>query len=153
MIDEAAAIYCEDAVNDAVKQGAKVLLGNRRVGALYSPTVVDRVPADAKLVFKETFGPVAPMIRFKTIDEAIKIINGTEFGLSSGICTNRLDYITRFVEELEVGTVNIWEVPGYRIEMSPFGGIKNSGLGYKEGVLEAMKSFTNVKTYSLPWPT
>ncbi len=152
VIDEAAAKYCEDAVNDAVNQGAKVLLGHKRKGALYCPTVVDHVPADAKLVFKETFGPVAPMIRFKTIDEAIKIINATEFGLSSGICTNRLDYITQFIEELEVGTVNIWEVPGYRIEMSPFGGIKNSGLGYKEGVLEAMKSFTNVKTYSLPWP-
>ena len=62
-----------------------------------------------------------------------------------------LDYITRFVRELEVGTVNVWDVPGYRIEMSPFGGIKDSGLGYKEGVIEAMKSFTNVKTYSLPW--
>ena len=69
-----------------------------------------------------------------------------------GVCTNRLDYITRFINELEVGTVNVWEVPGYRIEMSPFGGIKDSGLGYKEGVVEAMKSFTNVKTYSLPWP-
>ena len=68
-----------------------------------------------------------------------------------GVCTNRLDYITRFVDELEVGTVNIWEVPGYRIEMSPFGGIKDSGLGYKEGVVEAMKGFTNVRTYSLPW--
>ena len=63
-----------------------------------------------------------------------------------------LDHITRFINELEVGTVNVWEVPGYRIEMSPFGGIKDSGLGYKEGVVEAMKSFTNVKTYSLPWP-
>ena len=71
--------------------------------------------------------------------------------LSSGVCTNRLDYITRFIDELDVGTVNVWEVPGYRIEMSPFGGIKDSGLGYKEGVLEAMKSYTNVKTYSLPW--
>ena len=56
-----------------------------------------------------------------------------------------------YIQNLEVGTVNIWEVPGYRIEMSPFGGIKDSGLGYKEGVIEAMKSFTNVKTFSLPW--
>ena len=63
-----------------------------------------------------------------------------------------IDHITKFVNELEVGTVNIWEVPGYRIEMSPFGGVKDSGLGYKEGVVEAMKSFTNVRTYSLPWP-
>src|SRR3546814_7427492 len=82
------------------------------------------------------------------IDDAIRISNSTAYGLSSGVCTNHLEHITRFVSELRVGTVNVWEVPGYRIEMSPFGGIKDSGLGYKEGVLEAMKSFTNVKTRS-----
>ena len=92
-----------------------------------------------------------PIIRIADIDEAISIANCTSFGLSSGVCTNRLDYITRFISELNHGTVNIWEVPGYRIEMSPFGGIKDSGLGYKEGVIEAMRSFTNVKTFSLPW--
>jgi putative phosphonoacetaldehyde dehydrogenase len=151
VIDEASAIYCEEAVNDAVKAGAKLLYGNIRKGALYSPTVVDHVPYDCRLVKIETFGPVSPVIRVKNIDEAIKVSNSTVYGLSSGICTNRLDYITRFVRELEVGTVNVREVPGYRIEMSPFGGIKDSGLGYKEGVIEAMKCFTNVKTYSLPW--
>ena len=109
------------------------------------------MPYDCELVREETFGPAIPMIRVKDIDDAIRVSNSTAYGLSSGVCTNRLDYITRFVNELRVGTVNIWEVPGYRIEMSPFGGIKDSGLGYKEGVLEAMKSFTNVKTYSLPW--
>ena len=85
------------------------------------------------------------------IDDAIRVSNGTAYGLSSSVCTNRLDYITRFVSELQVGTVNVREVPGYRLELTPFGGIKDSGLGYKEGVQEAMKSFTNVKTYSLPW--
>ena len=110
-------------------------------------------PTQAELVREETFGPVIPIIRCPNdIAEVIRISNATAYGLSSGVCTNRLDYITRFVNELEVGTVNIWEVPGYRIEMSPFGGIKDSGLGYKEGVWEAMKSYTNVKTYSLPWP-
>ena len=74
------------------------------------------------------------------------------YGLSSAVCTNRLDYITRFVAELNVGSVNVREVPGYRLELTPFGGIKDSGLGYKEGVQEAIKSFTNIKTYSLPWP-
>lgn len=59
--------------------------------------------------------------------------------------------MTRFVAELQVGTVNVREVPGYRLESTPFGGIKDSGLGYKEGVIEAMKSFTNVKTYSIPF--
>ena len=62
-----------------------------------------------------------------------------------------MEYITRFVKELKVGTVNINEVPGYRIESSPFGGIKDSGLGVKEGVIEAMKYYTFVKTFSLPW--
>lgn len=151
VIDEPAAKYCEDMVNDAVAAGAKLLYGNIRKGALYSPTVVDHVPYDCKLVKHETFGPVSPVIRVKDIDDAIRVSNSTAYGLSSGVCTNRLDYITRFVSELRVGTVNIREVPGYRIEMSPFGGIKDSGLGVKEGVVEAMKSFTNVKTYSLPW--
>lgn len=151
VIDEPAAKLFEARVNDAVAQGAKLLVGNERRGALYAPTVVDRVRPEMLLVKEETFGPVSPIIRFKDIDEAIRISNGTAYGLSSGVCTNRLDYITRFVSELEVGSVNVREVPGYRLELTPFGGIKDSGLGYKEGVQEAIKSFTNIKTYSLPW--
>ena len=151
VIDEPAAMFFESRVNDAIAQGAKLLVGNQRQGALYSPTVVDQVRPDMLLVKEETFGPVSPIIRFDTIEEAIRISNGTAYGLSSAVCTNRLDYITRFINELEVGTVNVREVPGYRLELTPFGGIKDSGLGYKEGVQEAMKSFTNTKTYSLPW--
>lgn len=152
VINEEAAKMFQRRVEDAVGKGAKLLQGNDRQGALYPPTVVDKVLFDCELVREETFGPVIPLIRCKDIDDVIRVSNSTAFGLSSGVCTNRLDYITRFINELDVGTVNVWEVPGYRIEMSPFGGIKDSGLGYKEGVLEAMKSFTNVKTYSLPWP-
>ncbi|MGY3137113.1 putative phosphonoacetaldehyde dehydrogenase [Bradyrhizobium sp. USDA 4501] len=153
VIHEGAAKEFERRVNAAVADGAELLHGNTRDGALYPPTVVDRIPYTSELVMQETFGPVIPIIRVPNdIDSVIRISNATAFGLSSGVCTNRLDYITRFVNELDVGTVNIWEVPGYRIEMSPFGGIKDSGLGYKEGVQEAIKSFTNVKTYSLPWP-
>ena len=103
------------------------------------------------VVRTETFGPVSPVIRFKDIGDAIRISNCTDYGLSSAVCTNRLDYITKLVAALNVGSVNVREVPGYRLELTPFGGIKDSGLGYKEGVQEAMKSFTNVKTYSLPW--
>jgi putative phosphonoacetaldehyde dehydrogenase len=153
VIHEGAAKTFERRVKDAVEKGAKLLHGNNRQGALYPPTVVDHVPPQAELVHEETFGPVIAIIRCPDdVGEVIRISNSTVYGLSSGVCTNRLDYITRFINELQVGTVNVWEVPGYRIEMSPFGGIKDSGLGYKEGVVEAMKSFTNVKTYSLPWP-
>ncbi len=151
VIDEAAATLFEQRVNDAVSQGARLLIGNQRRGALYSPTVIDRVDPRMTVAHEETFGPVSPIITFNSIDEAIRISNGTAYGLSSAVCTNRLDYITRFVSELHVGTVNVREVPGYRLELTPFGGIKDSGLGYKEGVQEAMKSFTNLKTYSLPW--
>jgi aldehyde dehydrogenase (NAD+) len=151
VIDEAAAMEFERRVDAAAAGGAKVLAGHARRGALYAPTVVDRVQPQMQLVKEETFGPISPVLRFDSIDEAIALANSTAYGLSSAVCTNRLDYITRFVAELDVGTVNVREVPGYRLELTPFGGIKDSGLGYKEGVLEAMKSFTNVKTYSLPW--
>jgi aldehyde dehydrogenase (NAD+) len=151
VIDEAAARRFESVVNEAVAGGARLLIGNVRRGALYSPTVLDRVTPDMTVVRYETFGPVSPVIRFKTVEEAIGIANGTAYGLSSSLCTNRLDLITRFVRELQVGSVNVREVPGYRLEMTPFGGIKDSGLGYKEGVQEAMKSYCNTKTYSLPW--
>ena len=152
VIDETAARYCED----KVERGG----GARRAGCSSATSgaarsirrrCVDHVTQDMPLVLQETFGPVSPVIRFDTIDDAIRLSNSTAFGLSSAVCTNRLDYISRFVAELEVGSVNVREVPGYRLELTPFGGIKDSGLGYKEGVQEAVKSFTNVKTYSLPW--
>ena len=151
VINEEAAILFQNRVNDALSKGASLLYGNDRNGAVYSPTVLDHVPFDCELVREETFGPPIPIIRVRDIDDTIRVANSTAFGLSSGVCTNRMDDIVRFVNELETGTVNIWEVPGYRIEMSPFGGIKDSGLGYKEGVIEAMASYTTVKTFSLPW--
>ncbi len=151
VISEQAAASFEGLVNEAVAKGARLLCGNLREGALYSPTVLDRVQPEMPVVKYETFGPVSPVMTFRDVDEAIRIANSTDFGLSSGVCTNRLDDIMRFVKELQVGSVNVWEVPGYRLELTPFGGIKDSGLGYKEGVQEACKSFTNLKTYSLPW--
>ena len=151
VIDEPAAIYLESVVNKAVEQGAKVLLGGKRNGALLEPTVIDNVPRNAQMIVQESFGPLAPILTFKDIDDAIALSNATAYGLSSGIVTHNMDYALRFIKELKVGTVNINEVPGYRIESSPFGGIKDSGLGIKEGVIEAMKCFTYVKTFSLPW--
>jgi putative phosphonoacetaldehyde dehydrogenase len=148
---EAAELF-DKRVSMAEADGAKVLYHPGREGALLPPIVVDNVNYKSELVLEETFGPIIPIIRVPDEDEeVIKISNSTAFGLSSGVCTNNFMRAKNYIKNLEVGTVNIWEVPGYRIEMSPFGGIKDSGLGYKEGVIEAMKSFTNVKTFSLPW--
>ncbi len=153
MIHAQAAETFERRVFDAEKAGAKILYHPGRQGALLPPIVVDHVPHDSELVMEETFGPVVPIVRVPDNDEEVMAIsNSTEFGLSSGVCTNDLHRAIAYVNGLDVGTCNIWEQPGYRIEMSPFGGIKDSGNGVKEGVLEAMKFFTNVKTYSLPWP-
>lgn len=153
VIHAQAAETFERRVYDAEKQGAKVLYDPGRQGALLPPIVVDHVPHGSELVMEETFGPIVPIVRVPDDDaEVMAISNSTAFGLSSGVCTNSIPRAQAFITGLNVGTVNIWEQPGYRIEMSPFGGIKDSGNGVKEGVLEAMKFFTNVKTYSLPWP-
>jgi putative phosphonoacetaldehyde dehydrogenase len=153
VVNEEAARIFEQRALDAAERGARILYNPGRRGAVLPPITLDFVPHDCELVREETFGPVVPIIRVRGDDEeVIRLANSTPYGLSSGVCTNRLDRITRYIEGLNVGTINIWEVPGYRIEMSPFGGIKDSGNGVKEGVLEAMKFFTNVKTYSLPWP-
>ncbi len=153
VIHAQAAEVFENRVFAAEKAGAKILYHPERQGALLPPIVVDHVPHDSELVWEETFGPIIPIVRVPDDDaEVMRISNATDFGLSSGVCTNDLHRATAFIQGLDVGTVNIWEQPGYRIEMSPFGGIKDSGNGVKEGVLEAMKFFTNVKTYSMPWP-
>ncbi len=154
VVNEASAVLFENRVLMAAELGAKILYHPTRHGAVLPPIVVDHVDPKSELVYEETFGPVIPIIRVPADDaEVIRISNSTPFGLSSGVCTNNLGRITRYIEGLNVGTVNIWEVPGYRIEMSPFGGIKDSGNGIKEGVAEAMKFYTNVKTWSLPWPS
>ena len=148
---EAAQLF-DKRVSMAAEDGAKILYHPGLEGALLPPIVIDHVNPKSELVMEETFGPVIPIIRVPDEDdEVITISNSTAFGLSSGVCTNNFMRAKKYIQNLNVGTVNIWEVPGYRIEMSPFGGIKDSGLGYKEGVIEAMKSFTNVKTFSLPW--
>lgn len=153
VVHEQAAELFENRVFDAEKQGAKILYHPGRQGALLPAITIDHVPHDSELVMQETFGPIVPIVRVPDNDDAVmEISNSTQFGLSSGVCTNNLHRAADFIEGLDVGTVNIWEQPGYRIEMSPFGGIKDSGNGVKEGALEAMKFFTNVKTYSLPWP-
>ena len=152
VVNAQAAELFDKRVSMAEEDGAKILYHPGRKGALLPPIVVDHVDPKSELVLEETFGPVIPIIRVPNDDEAVmKISNSTAFGLSSGVCTNNFMRAKKYIQCLNVGTVNIWEVPGYRIEMSPFGGIKDSGLGYKEGVIEAMKSFTNVKTFSLPW--
>jgi len=151
VIDVAAAETIERRIGAAVADGARLLCGGRRSGALVAPALLDRVSPASELVASETFGPVAPIIRVPDLDAAIAAANGTPYGLSASVCTNDLDAAVRCIRELRCGTVNVREVPGWRTEVTPFGGIKDSGLGVKEGVTEAIRAMTNQKLYTLPW--
>ncbi len=151
VIDENSAKLLASRVEKAVADGARVLAGGNREGALLEPTIIADVPRDAEMVVQESFGPLAPIMPVKDLDDAIAYANGTAFGLSSGVVTNNMDAMLACVKGIRTGTVNINAVPGYRIESSPFGGVKDSGLGIKEGVIESIKYMSNVKTFSLPW--
>ncbi len=151
VIDEASAKLLEGRVHKAVAAGAKVLCGGERQGALLPPTVIDDVPRDAEMIVEESFGPLAPIIAVADLEDAIAVANDSRFGLSTGVVTNNMTSAIECIRRIRTGTVNINQVPGYRIECSPFGGCKDSGLGIKEGVIEAMKFMTNIKTFSLPW--
>lgn len=147
---QAAAELCRR-VEDAVADGGRLLAGGTHEGALMAPTVVDHVARDAELVTTETFGPVAPVLRVRDLDDAIAVANATPYALSAGVVTHDLRAINRCVRELRAGSVNVREVPGYRTELTPFGGVGDSGLGVKEGVVEAMKGMSYTKLYTLPW--
>jgi len=151
VIDEASAKNLEDVVKEAVAAGAKVLIGGERRGALLAPTVIADVPRDARMIVCESFGPLAPIVTVRDLDDALTVANSTVYGLSSGVVTRNLESALKAIRTLRCGTVNINEVPGFRVESSPFGGIGDSGLGIKEGVIEAIKAYSYVKTFSLPW--
>lgn len=151
VIDENAARIIEHRIEEAIAQGARLRYGHQRSGALLQPTVLDKVTSTMLLVTEETFGPVTPILTFSNVDELINLVNRTKYGLSAGVCTYQMDLITKLAKQLHIGTLNVWEVPGFRTELSPFGGVKNSGLGIKEGIRESFKNYTNLQTLTLPW--
>jgi phosphonoacetaldehyde dehydrogenase len=132
-------------------EGFSILHGAGRRGALLEPTIIAKVPRDAEIVALESFGPLAPIIPIKDVDDAISYYNSGPFGLSSGIVTNNLSFAMQACKQLKTGTTNVNEVPGYRLKLTPFGGTRDAGLGVKVGVIEAIKFFTHEKTWSLPW--
>lgn len=151
VIDQTAAQKLQNVVDSAVQDGAQILLGGKSEGVFMPPTVLGNVSRDSQIVKEESFGPLAPIISIKDLDDAIDYYNSGNFGLSSGIVTNDLNLALKAAKHLKTGTTNINEVPGFRTEISPFGGIKDSGLGIKEGVVEAMRYMQNTKTFSFPW--
>ena len=148
LISEKAAIQVEETVNNAVGNGAKILTGGTRDGAFYEATVVDNVNMDMDLVAFETFGPVAPIIRVGSVQEAIDVANDTDYGLQAGVFTSDYANAMKCAQEIEAGTVFVNKQSTFRTDNMPFGGFKNSGVG-KEGIKYAVEEMTKTKLIGL----
>jgi putative phosphonoacetaldehyde dehydrogenase len=150
LISEEAARTVERRCAQAVRDGAVLLHGGERRGALLTPAVLDHVPPTTELVVRETFGPVAPVIRVADVDAALAVANGTDYGLQAGVVTRSCDSFLRLAKGLRVGAVNLMDGPGFDSPHIPFGGVKKSGIG-REGMRWAIREMTTVKTVVMPW--
>lgn len=144
MIDTAAAERLEGWIAEAKKAGGRILCGGGRKGAMLEATLLENVPRDAKLQRMEAFGPVALLQRFMTFDEALAFANDSDFGLQAGVFTNDLRHAMRAWDELEQGGVIVNDVPSFRVDNMPYGGVKSSGIG-REGVRYAIEDMTETR--------
>lgn len=144
MIDVKEAERLERWIAEAVAGGAKLLCGGQRDGAMLAATLLEDVPKTAKLNTEEAFGPVAFFARFRDFNEALDMVNDSKFGLQAGIFTRDLFQMLKAWDDLDVGGVVINDVPSYRVDNMPYGGVKESGLG-REGVRFAMEDMTEIR--------
>jgi len=144
MIDDGEAERVEAWTKEALDHGAKLLCGGTRDGRMIPATLLENVDRDAKVVNEEVFGPLAVLMKFSTFDEAIEETNRSEFGLQAGIFTRDLFKMFDAWDRLDYGGICINEIPSYRVDNMPYGGVKNSGLG-REGVRFAMEDMTEIR--------
>ncbi len=144
MIDEAALIKTEKWIREAIDEGAELLTGGKREGTLFQPTVLENVNRKAKVSCEEVFAPVAVLEKYKTLDQAIEGVNDSKFGLQAGIFTHDIEKAFYAFNHIDVGGVIINDIPTYRVDHMPYGGIKDSGFG-REGVKYAMEEMTELK--------
>jgi len=148
LIDEQAAKRIENWIGEAVGQGGRLLLGGKRTGSIVDATVMTAVSPGMKVCSQEVFGPLVTVMPFTTFSEAIAAMNDSDFGLQAGVFTQDVDKIFQAFRDLEVGAVLVNEVPTFRADHMPYGGVKDSGLG-REGVRYAIEEMTEVKLLAL----
>jgi acyl-CoA reductase-like NAD-dependent aldehyde dehydrogenase len=141
MVDEDAARRVEQWIAAAVKGGARVLVAGKRDRNMLPAALLDKVPRDCDLYRREAFGPVALLEPFEDFDTAIDRVNDSDFGLQAGVFTGNLAHAMRAWDRLEVGGVIVGDVPSFRVDNMPYGGIKQSGLG-REGIRSAIADMT-----------
>ena len=145
LIDSKAADRVMSWIDEARQDGAKVLVGGTRNGSVIAPTILTGVKPHHKLNTEEVFGPVVVLNTYDGIDEAVASVNRSRFGLQAGVFTDSSKVIRKVIEELEVGGVMINEVPTYRADNMPYGGVKDSGVG-REGIRYAMEEYCERRT-------
>jgi acyl-CoA reductase-like NAD-dependent aldehyde dehydrogenase len=148
MINEAAAERVGQWVDEAVRAGAKVLTGGTRSGTAFAPTVLADAPADAKVCADEVFAPVLVLIKAGSDEEAFDLVNGSRYGLQAGVFTRDMATAFAAARVLKVGGVIIGDVPSYRADQMPYGGVKGSGIG-REGLRSAMEDYTEPRVLVL----
>lgn len=141
LITENEAKRVETWVQEAVSQGATLLCGGERTGSIVTPTLLENVPASATLMQEEVFGPVAMLIPFEDFDQVLEAVNSSRYGLQTGIFTRDLYKVQQAWDRLEVGGVIIGDVPSWRVDSMPYGGVKDSGFG-REGIRWAIQDMT-----------
>jgi acyl-CoA reductase-like NAD-dependent aldehyde dehydrogenase len=151
MVDANAASRTQKWVDEAVQLGGKVLLGGRADANFFAPTVLTDVPVTAQVCSNEAFAPLVVAFRYRDIDDAIRQVNDSFFGLQTGVFTNDLAGAWKAFHELEVGGVIVNDVPTYRIDHMPYGGVKDSGLG-REGIRYAIEDMTEIRIMVLAQP-
>ncbi len=144
MISEKEAARLHGWIEGARKAGARILCGGNRDGAMLEATLLEDVPKDQEVVCKEAFGPVAVLSSFSDFDDALQEVNDSAFGLQAGIFTRDIYKAHRAWDELQVGGVVIGDVPSWRVDHMPYGGVKDSGLG-REGIRFAMADMTEIR--------
>jgi len=144
MIAESEAARLAGWIDEAVEAGGRLLCGGKRRGAMLEATLLEDVPRSAKVCAEEAFGPVAVLSRFDDFEQALALVNDSRFGLQAGVFTRDLYKIQRAWDVLEVGGVVVGDVPSYRVDNMPYGGVKDSGLG-REGVAFAMEDMTEIR--------
>jgi len=151
MITEKEAARLQSWVEEAANMGGSVLCGGAREGAMLEATLLENVPANAQINTEEAFGPVAVLSKFSTWQQALDMVNDSKFGLQAGIFTRDFYKIQQAWDELDVGGVVVGDVPSYRVDNMPYGGVKDSGLG-REGVLFAMEDMTEIRNLVIRTP-
>ncbi len=151
MVDEKAARRTQDWVDEAVAMGGRVLLGGKADGTFFPPTVLANTPVEAKVCSSEAFAPLVVVFPFTDFPDAVRQVNQSFFGLQTGVFTNDLTNAWHAFNETEVGGVIVNDIPTYRIDHMPYGGVKDSGLG-REGLRWSIEDMTELRIMVIAQP-